>query len=439
MKRLFEEKLGKWFEFSQKPLMVIGARQIGKTYVIENFAKAHSQNYLYFNLENQEKIFNIFEETMEVSVILKKLEIILERKIDIKNTIMFFDEVQVSERFITSLKYFQEYEQNIKIICAGSLLGVKVNRFNSSFPVGKIDLEYMHPMNFEEFLMAVNKNNLLEEIKRCYKSCEKMDDAFHNDAINLYRNYLCVGGMPESVKNFAENNCNIVLQDKSILENINSMYYADMTKYTNNSMETVKIENVYKNIPKQLAKENKKFVFNLLEADGKKRKFSDPINWLLSSNLLNICYDVKIPQTPLKLYTDESIFKLYMSDVGLLTRASELKFTDIIMDTDFMFKGALVENYIATEFIFKKVPLYYWTSNATAKIGFLIQNKDGIIPVEVKSSENNRSKSLNIYIEKYKPSYSIRISTKNFGFTNNIKSVPLYAAFCVADEINEFI
>ena len=269
----------------KKPLMVVGARQIGKTYIIEKFAKENFEQYLYFNLEKNAEVRNIFEKTIDDAKIIEELELYLGRKIDIEKTIFFFDEVQVSENFIVSLKYFNESSKPYKIICAGSLLGVKINRFKSSFPVGKIRMECMYPMNFEEFLIATGKEILKNKIEECYRTMERMPDFAHEEALTLYKQYLCVGGMPEAVKNFIENDLDILKFDSHIISDIKDMYIADMQKYVKGTLETVKIEKVYKNIPSQLAKENKNFQYSFIEETGRKRKYESAIDWLVSSKM----------------------------------------------------------------------------------------------------------------------------------------------------------
>lgn len=433
MERLFEKKLFDWKESGmKKPLMVVGARQIGKTYTVEKFAKESFEEYLYFNLEKNMDVRNIFEKSIDDEKIISDIELYLGKKIDIEKTIFFFDEVQVSESFIVSLKYFNESEKPYKIICAGSLLGVKINRFNGSFPVGKIRMEYMYPMNFEEFLLATGNEMLRDKIKECYRDMIPMPNFAHEQAITLYKQYLCVGGMPEAVKNFIENELDILRFDSHIISDIKDMYIADMQKYVKNSTETVKIEKVYKNIPSQLAKDNKNFKYNFVEETGRKRKYESSIDWLVASKMILINYNSKRMEIPLKVYIDENTFKLYLSDVGILTTMSEIKFPDIMLENTFIYKGAITENYVAQELTSKEESLYYWTSKRSAEIDFLLYSEeDGIIPIEVKSGNSVRSVSLNMYINQYKPKYAIRFSTRNFGFENNIKSIPLYAVFCI--------
>ncbi len=432
MYRIFEKKLINWKNSGmEKPLMVIGVRQIGKTYTIQKFIKENFEEYIYFNLEKEEYLREIFEKTIDSEKIMDEIELYIGKKIDISKTILFFDEVQVSGKFIVSLKYFCESKRPYKIICAGSLLGVKINRFNDSFPVGKIQMEHMYPMSFEEFLIALNKEMLLEKIKESYENMIPLPTFAHEEALLLYKRYLCVGGMPEAVKNFISNESDILKYDSNILSNIIDMYIADMNKYVKNSLETVKIEKVYKNIPVQLAKDKKTFKYNLIEANARKRMYEHPIEWLISSGMILSSNKIKKAEIPLKVYQDEEYFKLYLSDVGILVAMSEIRFNDLILDKTFSFREAITENYVAQEFTANDISLYYWTYGRNAEVDFIIYNNDGIIPVEVKSGDNVRSTSLKFYINENKPKYSIRLSTRNFGFENNIKSIPLYAAFCI--------
>lgn len=432
MYRIFEKKLINWKNSGmEKPLMVIGVRQIGKTYTIQKFIKENFEEYIYFNLEKEKYLREIFEKTIDSEKIMDEIELYIGKKIDISKTILFFDEVQVSEKFIVSLKYFCESKRPYKIICAGSLLGVKINRFNDSFPVGKIQMEHMYPMSFEEFLIALNKEMLLEKIKESYENMIPLPTFAHEEALLLYKRYLCVGGMPEAVKNFISNESDILKYDSNILSNIIDMYIADMNKYVKNSLETVKIEKVYKNIPVQLAKDKKTFKYNLIEANARKRMYEHPIEWLISSGMILSSNKIKKAEIPLKVYQDEEYFKLYLSDVGILVAMSEIRFNDLILDKTFSFRGAITENYVAQEFTANDISLYYWTYGRNAEVDFIIYNNDGIIPVEVKSGDNVRSTNLKFYINENKPKYSIQLSTRNFGFENNIKSIPLYAAFCI--------
>lgn len=429
MKRKFYNTLIKWKENNmKKPLMVVGARQIGKTYIIEEFCKNEFKDYIYVNLLKDKSIKNIFEEKIDFELKVKKFELEINKKIT-EETIIFFDEIQESEQLICDLKAFCESEKKYNIVCAGSLLGVKIKRFHSSFPVGKVKIEYMYPMDFEEFLVALGKEMWVEEIKRCFKNLEEI--SIHEKLLELYRIYLCIGGMPEAIKNYIEEKEEILLFDKSIAPNLIMQYLADMNNYTKNKSEAIKAEMVYNTIPTILAKENKKFKYTEVKKYESKREVEGALEWLIASNLVYKCSLVNKIEPPLKAFAQEDYFKLYLSDVGLLTSKLEINFSDIMLDKPFMLKGAIAENYVAQVFRTNEISLYYWKSNNMAEIDFLLYNEDGIIPVEVKANDNTKSKSLNVYIEKYKPKYSIRLSTKNFGYNNKIKSIPLYAAFLI--------
>ena len=409
------------------PLMVVGARQIGKTYIIDKFCKENFQRYIYINLEQKKEIFNLFEESIDPKDLIPRIELELNTVIDIENTVIFIDEIQVSERAITSLKYFCESNEKFKIIVAGSLLGVKLNRFNSSFPVGKVDIKYMFPMTFDEFLLAIDRKNLLLEIEKHYNSMTPISETIHKLALKYYRDYLCIGGMPVAILEYIKNEYNVVHFNKEITKTIITSYLADMTKYTFSSSEAVKITSIYNKMPNQLAKENKKFTYTVVDKNASKKTLETSLDWLISSNMVYKTNLVKLPQMPLKAYVEDNTFKIYLNDVGLLSSLCDIEFKDIVLEKEFMFRGVLTENYVASVFKANNKNLYFWKSSNMAEVDFILQTEDGIIPVEVKSSENTKSKSLNMYIQKYNPTYAIRISSKNFGVFNNIKSIPLYA------------
>ena len=415
----------------QKPLMIIGARQIGKTYIINEFCKNEFDNYVYINLFEHSEIVKIFKQQINTAEKFKRMKIYLDKDIDIKSTLIFFDEIQESEELISALKYFNETEEPFKIICAGSLLGVKLKRFHASFPVGKVKMINMYPMDFEEFLLANGSESLIEEIKECYANSKPMDSVLHNKALDLYRLYLCVGGMPEAIKNLLSNDKDILKFDKDIIEDIYQSYLNDMNKYVNNKYEASKIESVYKSIPSQIGNQSNKFQYGKISSNARKRDYETALNWLLSSTMVYKCPILKKPEIPPLGFVIEDHFKLYLSDVGILLNMLKIRYNDIILDNLLQYKGVITENYVATQLIANKNPLIYWESGNQAEIDFILYNDDGIIPIEVKSKDNVTSKSLNIYIKRYAPKYGIRISTKNFGISNNIKSVPLYAVFCI--------
>ena len=409
--------------------MLVGARQTGKTYILEDFCKKNFNNYIYIYIDKEEDIEKIFENTIDPDKIIEKIEIIKNVNINPLDTVIFLDEIQVSERAIISLKYFCESDKPYKIVCAGSLLGVKINRFKSSFPVGKVNIKYLYPMNFEEFLIALGEDKLINEIKIHYDTNEKIMNPIHEKALDLYKKYLVLGGMPAIVNNFIENNYNIAHVDFTIQEQIITSYNADMSQYTENS-ESIKNNQIYNSIPKELARVNNTFKYSIVDKDARKIRYETSLDWLLASNMVLKCDLTEKCESPLKAYINNDKFKLYLSDVGLLRSLSNLDYREIILDKNEMYNGVLTENYVATEFYPKSKELYYYNFNKY-EIDFLIKIDGDIIPVEVKSGRRTNSKSLNEYIKKYNPKYSIRISSKNFGLENNIKSVPLYAVFCI--------
>lgn len=430
MKRNLYNNLLKWKEqHINLPYMLVGARQTGKTYILTEFCKNEFENYVYINLDNMEQIRNIFEQSIIPEEIIKNIEAIFNINIDINNTIIFLDEIQVSERAISSLKYFAESKKEYKIVCAGSLLGVKINRFKSSFPVGKVWIDYLYPMTFEEFLIAINEEKLLDLIKECFDNIKPMLEATHQKALTLYNEYLCLGGMPSSVLNYINSQNDILKLDDDILRIILTSYMADMAKYTENT-ESIKNNKIYQSIPAQLGKENKKFKYSLIETSARSREYESSLDWLLASNMVLKCNNVKLPQSPLKAYLENS-FKVYLSDIGLLRVLANISKNEILLNKNTIFKGVIAENYVAEILYSKYKELYYWQLGSQYEVDFLLNINGDIIPIEVKSNDNISSKSLNYYIKRYSPNYAIRISTKNFGFQNGIKSIPLYATHLI--------
>lgn len=385
MQRKFWNELKKWKEENEStPLMVVGARQIGKTYIIDKFCKENYSDYIYINLIDDEGISEIFNEKINTQEKIKKMELYLNHIIT-EETIIFFDEIQESEKLISALKYFCEAEFPYKIICAGSLLGVKLKRFQSSFPVGKVIIKYMYPMTFEEFLNAIGYEKIIPEIKKCYETNTKMSNPIHEKLLEYYRIFLCTGGMPVAVSNIIENQLQILKFDQNLITSIIDAYLADMKKYTLNYYETVKIEKIYKNIPNQLAKENKKFQFAKIEPQARRRDYESSLDWLIASQLVIPCYFVNRFETPLKGFIKEEKFKLYLSDTGILTQLLEIPLNKILLNENFQYKGVITENYVANELKANKHSLYYWSENQIAEIDFLLDTEE--------RNTSNRSKS----------------------------------------------
>jgi len=431
MKRKIVENFKLWKDtYSHMPLIVLGARQVGKTYTLDEFCKENYKHYLYVNLESDDQIRGVFENTMEPKRIMDNIAVLKGIQIDIEETVIFFDEIQVSERAISSLKYFNEAKENYKIVCAGSMLGVALNRFKHSFPVGKVYRQYMYPFDFEEYLWGLGEVLLSEEINTCYKSNQTIMEPVHIKALDLYKEYLYIGGMPASIKEFVLKNKMLSAYDDTIKKSILEDYLSDMSKYTTSS-EQIKVNKLYKSIPKQLGRDNSKFSYKLVDEKGSKRVYETSLDWLNNSFITNKCVLVDFPEIPLSAYEKENYFKIYLSDVGLLSQLAGIEKKDIYSDEMKLFSGMLTENYVANMMVSNGMRLHYWQSKHNAEIDFLINIEGNIIPVEVKASSNTKSKSLKVYIEKYKPAFAIRVSGKNFGFSGGIKSVPLYAAHMI--------
>ena len=430
MKRKIEKKLIEWKNRkNHKPLIIDGARQIGKTYIAFSFGKENYKNTVYFNFENSRDLNRIFEKDLNPERIIRELSVFSGSTILEKETLIIFDEIQASEKALTSLKYFYEEKPNYDIVCAGSLLGVALNRESYSFPVGKVELLRMYPMDFEEFLWALNEEELSKMIREHFNNNEVF--SLHDKAMEYYKKYLVIGGMPRVVLDYIETeNFDFVYSSQKTL---NDSYIADMAKYAT-PYETVKIMNAFNSIPAQLAKENKKFQYKVIKSGARANEYEVPIEWLVSSGVINKCIKVTEGKLPLKAYSEPSSFKIYLADTGLLCSKFEIPANIILYGNDNFaeFRGALTENYVCSALAMNNYTSYYFEKNQTLEIDFIIQDKEGnIIPVEVKSAEHVRATSLNNYIKRYSPKYSIRVSGKNFGFEKGIKSVPLYAVFCI--------
>ncbi len=437
MKRKIYDDLLAWKNNDTiKPLMILGVRQCGKTYIIDKFCKNEYKNYIYVNLFEQYNIVELYNSTLTSDEKYAQLKVLLNFDLDEENTILFIDEIQESEKLISELKYFCEKHNNIRIICAGSLLGVKLKRSKFSFPVGKVKMINMYPMDFEEFLWAMNQNSLIELIKDCYKKNTQISNSVHEKAIGFYRTYLITGGMPESINNMVNTNGDYIKYDKTILKDILSSYFKDMDKYVTSDAESLKINRLYNSLPSQLSNLSNKFQYSNVSKDARKREYETSLDWLEASNMVLRSKCVKIPEIPLEGFVDYDTYKLYLSDVGILNNILKLNIEDILTDNISLYKGIIAENYVANQLICNGFDLYYWKNNNKAEIDFLLYTKDGIIPVEVKSGDSTQSKSLKIYNEKYNPKYSIRISTKDFGYDpkNKIKSIPLYATFLIKED-----
>ena len=414
----------------RKPLILQGARQVGKTYSILEFGRTYYENVAYFNFETNPKLNATFEENISPEYLIPILSHIAGQTIVREKTLIVFDEVQLCERALTSLKYFCEDAPDYHIIVAGSLLGGAVNREKFSFPVGKVDMKTLYPMDMEEFLLALGEEKLVEQIKQSFQTDTPMPSALHDAAMQLYRQYLVVGGMPECVMQFAETKDYILVRHTQ--DTILASYLNDMSKY-NNLNEIKKTRLTYDNVTVQLSKKNTRFQYKLLKKGGRASEFENAIEWLCLSGIVSQVYRVEQIKKPLENYRDIDAFKIYVSDLGLLCAKKDLVANDVLYMVEELndFKGGMTENYVNVQLTINEYRTYYWESERGAEIDFVIQRDGKPIPIEVKSADNTRAKSLKVYMETYNPDYAIKLSTKNFGFEDKKKIVPLYAAFCI--------
>lgn len=430
MKRKIEERLLAWKDKTNNrlPLIVNGARQVGKTYILRKFGTEQFKNVVYINLETNLTVASYFSDNITPERLLRYLEASTGERIIPGETLVILDEIQSCERALTSLKYFCEETPEYHIVAAGSLLGVAINRQRYSFPVGKVETITLYPLDFEEFLWARGKEFLCEEIHRAYEAMEPLPETLHQKAIELYREYLLIGGMPACINAFLNSGSflDVPLVQNEILDN----YIADMAKYASNT-DSVKIRACYNSIPAQLAKDNKKFQYKVVQKGGSAAIFGASIEWLSLAGVVLKCQRINQAYEPISVYADLSAFKLYMGDVGLLTMKSGISQQTVLSGEGNTFMGAVTENYVAQQFTAKGYDLYYWESGSAAELDFVLQKDNQIIGIEVKKGEHVRSRSLNVFINSFKPAYSVRLSLKNFGEKNSLKTIPLYAAFCI--------
>ena len=431
MYRKIMSYLETWQESThRKPLILQGARQVGKTYSVLEFGRTHYDNVAYFNFETNPKLNETFEENISPDYLIPIVSHIAGQTIVKEKTLIVFDEVQLCERALTSLKYFCEDAPDYHIIVAGSLLGVAVNRAKFSFPVGKVDMKTLYPMNMEEFMLALGEDNLVSQIKESFVSDKPLPSALHDAAMQLYRQYLVVGGMPECVMQYAETKDYILV--RYMQDTILASYLNDMSKY-NNLNEIKKTRLTYDNITVQLSKKNTRFQYKLIKKGGRASEFENAIEWLCLSGIVSQVYRVEQIKKPLENYRDIDAFKIYVSDMGLLCAKKDVAANDILYMVDELndFKGGMTENYVNVQLSINGYNTYYWQSERGAEIDFVIQREGKLIPIEVKSADNTRAKSLKVYMDTFSPEYAIKLSSKNFGFEDNKKIVPLYAAFCI--------
>lgn len=427
MRRNFIEKLIEWKKSPErKPLILWGARQVGKTWLLKEFGRTCFENVLYISFYNNKKDTDLFERDYDIKRIISALEMLHHIKIQASNTLIIFDEIQEAPKVLESLKYFCEEAREYAIVAAGSLLGVSIHE-GLSFPVGKVNELRLYPMTFSEFLLALGEENLAKLIEEKNPENPLISD-LRETYIPFLRDYYFTGGMPEAVLTFVETRD----YDKvrSVQNDIISQYEGDFGKYVD-SKELPRIRMVWNSLPMQLAKENKKFFFGQIKSGARMKEFEIAIQWLCDAGLIYKVQKVSKPAMPLKAYSVFSDFKVYLNDIGLLGALSELDNDSIISGNDVFieFKGALTEQYVFQELkaMTSYTPYYYSGEKSTYEVDFLIQKGKLIVPLEVKAEENVKAKSLRFFVDKFNSEYAVRTSMSNYRKEEWLTNIPLWA------------
>lgn len=429
MYRKIEKILRKWkTEERRKPLLITGARQTGKTYIMKKFGGEAFDAVIAVDFEKNPHAKNIFSGDLDPNTVIPQLELISGIRFIIGKTLIILDEIQECPRAITALKYFYDSGLDLHVIGAGSLLGVAIKRNDFSFPVGKVKTVRLCPLDFEEFLIASGNEKLASICEEAYESRTKLPSAIHEKLLELYRTYLVIGGMPDVVSTYLKSESYIEAGD--VQGGILSDYRADIAKYADDTQKVLS-QRAFDTIPMQLAKENRKFQYNLIRKGATAAIFGESLEWLCAAGLTLRCGKITTPEIPLKAYEDLSSFKLYLLDPGLLVRMAGLPRESVLNGMGERFMGGLTENYVASTLVAGGTPLYYWESSGQAEIDFLLQDGTEIIPMEVKAGDHVRSKSLSVFKNSFSPAFSMRLSTRNFGFEDGLFSVPLYAAWLI--------
>lgn len=441
MKRKLLNRLIDWKkQQDRQPLLIYGARQVGKTHLVRTvFGAEQYESVCYVNFEYEyNRIAPLFDSDLDPKRIVADLEIAKNMKVDPSQTLIIFDEIQLCENALTSLKYFAELAPEYQIVATGSLFSVAVHRSELTFPVGKVEVLHMFPMDFEEFLWALDKQRIAIAIRTCFE--ENTPFSFHDDALRLYQEYLLVGGMPKAVSCYADSSS--FDRVRSIHRSLHDTYISDIARYIGDS-NTARTLGLWRSIPYQLMKENKKFKFSDIEKTARSHQYVEAFDWLSAAGLIYKCELTTDGQPPFISAGDTSIFKVYLFDTGMLSTSLNIDPSMVLLKDETYeslissnARGALAENYVMQSLKANGIAANYWRSKGSAEVDFLFQNTHmQAIPVEVKSGTNVRSKNLMVFQDKYDSSFCVRISAKNFGYENGIKSIPLYAAFCIETDI----
>ena len=429
MQRDFIQNLIEWKDSKRrKPLILTGVRQCGKTYLLKEFGSEYFDNFCYINFESAGKYSAIFEYDYDVKRILREIELAENVKIIAGKTLLIFDEIQECPKAITSLKYFCENLQELHLVCAGSLLGVAIKKENISFPVGKVNRMQLYPMSFKEYLQAVGEGKYIE-LFNDWNINREIPELYTVPLERHLKNYYIVGGMPEAVKEFAESGD--YAEVAKIQDEILSDYLDDFSKHAPIS-EIEKIRMIWDSIPKQLAKENNKFVFSHVKEGKRAHELEAALQWLKNSGLVHLVELVQNAELPLSSNADSTYFKVYMADSGLLCRRLGLSYKNILEENTALstFKGAITENYVLQELIVQNKVPYFWRSGNTAELDFLFEEDGNVIPVEVKAATNTQAKSFKQFCKKYQNKTGFKLSLKNIAENDcegtNAVNLPLY-------------
>jgi predicted AAA+ superfamily ATPase len=422
MKRYAIERLKEWKTAKKrKPLILRGARQVGKTWLMKEFGNTHFENMAYVNFDNNERMKILFEGDYDIPRLIDGLQVESGVRINPQTTLMVFDEVQEVPKALSSLKYFYENTPEYAIVAGGSLLGVALHK-GTSFPVGKVDFCPLYPLSFCEFLEGVGEENLVELLR---KKDWKLIAAFKSKFIDLLRKYYYVGGMPEAVDEYIQSKD--YAEVRKIHEQILFTYEQDFSKHAPANV-VPRIRNIWNSVPAQLSRENKKFSPGIVQKGSRLSDYELALQWLLDCGLLYKAMQVSKPGIPPKSY-ETTFFKIFIHDVGLLATKSELDVKTLLEGNRIFeeFKGALTEQYVLQEMVTNGITPYYWSSSGTAEVDFVFRHGSDIYPLEVKAEENLQSKSLKVYSERFNPPVSLRTSMKDFRHENWLINVPLYA------------
>lgn len=424
MKRQIWDDLLDWkSKNDQKPLIIRGVRQCGKTWLLKTFGATCYEQYAYFNFEGNPRLQTIFDIDLDPERILHELEILQNKKINVANSLIIFDEIQFCNKALTSLKYFNEQKPEISIVAAGSLLGLALAK-PLSFPVGKVEFLDLYPLSFQEFLLALGEEMMIEKLTQLVAG-ERIPESMHPRLIELLHLYYFVGGMPEAVQSWVKH------QDPDEVTRIQNAildsYELDFAKHSP-AHEFEKLSAIWHSVPAQLALENQKFIFSRAKESARGRDLESALQWLVSAGLVYKVTKIEKPGVPLSAYADDSFFKLYLCDVGLLRAMADIPLISIRhKDTLFSeFSGAMAENFVLSELMVYKHKPFFWRSKQSAEVAFICRIGRHIVPIEVKAADRVRSRSLGVYVKAYEPKIAIRLSTKNAGAEPPLFSEPLY-------------